>query len=71
MPAVQRQVDIGNKILEALPQSEFERLVESALREAYLKCLFQLEGSANRSGGNRSSASTVSGTMDSLRSANL
>lgn len=28
MPAVQRQVDIGNKILGALPQSEFSRLAE-------------------------------------------
>jgi CRP-like cAMP-binding protein len=28
MPAVQRQVDIGNKILRALPQYEFSRLVE-------------------------------------------
>ncbi len=28
MPAVQRQVDIGNKILKALPQYEFSRLVE-------------------------------------------
>jgi CRP-like cAMP-binding protein len=28
MPAVQRQVDIGNKILQALPQYEFSRLVE-------------------------------------------
>ena len=28
MPAVQRQVDIGNKILRALPQYEFNRLVE-------------------------------------------
>jgi CRP-like cAMP-binding protein len=28
MPAVQRQVDIGNKILGALPQYEFSRLVE-------------------------------------------
>jgi CRP-like cAMP-binding protein len=28
MPAVQRQVDIGNKILRALPQYEFTRLVE-------------------------------------------
>ncbi|HEX6717600.1 MAG TPA: Crp/Fnr family transcriptional regulator [Pyrinomonadaceae bacterium] len=32
MPAVQRQVDIGNKILEALPQSEFRRLVEQLER---------------------------------------
>lgn len=28
MPAVQRQLDIGNKILRALPQYEFSRLVE-------------------------------------------
>jgi CRP-like cAMP-binding protein len=28
MPAVQRQVDTGNKILGGLPQSEFRRLVE-------------------------------------------
>jgi CRP-like cAMP-binding protein len=28
MPAVQRQVDIGNKILRALPQYEFNRLIE-------------------------------------------
>ena len=28
MPAVQLQVDIGNKLLGALPQSEFKRLVE-------------------------------------------
>ena len=28
MPAVQRQVDIGNKILRALPQNEFGRLAE-------------------------------------------
>lgn len=28
MPAVQRQLDIGNKILRAVPQNEFSRLVE-------------------------------------------